>query len=234
MKYVGLCNRRHLPELNMPVFPFALDTAHGRHPTSCWQNAKERKFHHAGETRGRAERSSGSCRVPKWEAGGAMGTPGAPGRALGIVPSPWGFWGDAGQQEPTPHCRRWNAMLWGLAAHLHTLLTQGGRSRPMTTNPPKRCWIRVTPVSISHSFIYLFTATQGLPSRTLAFCSCSEPGSQFRSVGHTAGLPLQSTAGCRAQASAGAAHGLSCPSQVYGIFPNQGSNSCPLRWQADS
>ena len=37
-----------------------------------------------------------------------------------------------------------------------------------------------------------------------------------------------------AQASAGGAHGLSCPAQVYGIFQNQGSNSCRLRWQADS
>ena len=29
------------------------------------------------------------------------------------------------------------------------------------------------------------------------------------------------------------AHGLSCPT-VCGIFPNQGSNPCPLHWQADS
>ena len=29
------------------------------------------------------------------------------------------------------------------------------------------------------------------------------------------------------------AHGLSCPT-ACGIFPNQGSNPCPLHWQADS
>ena len=29
------------------------------------------------------------------------------------------------------------------------------------------------------------------------------------------------------------AHGLSC-SETSGIFPNQGSNLCPLHWQADS
>ena len=29
------------------------------------------------------------------------------------------------------------------------------------------------------------------------------------------------------------AHGLSC-STVYGIFPDQGSNPCPLHWQAVS
>ena len=28
-------------------------------------------------------------------------------------------------------------------------------------------------------------------------------------------------------------HGLSCP-VAYGIFPDQGSNPCPLHWQADS
>ena len=34
-------------------------------------------------------------------------------------------------------------------------------------------------------------------------------------------------------ASVGVAHGLSCPA-VCGIFPGQGSNLCPLHWQADS
>ena len=36
-----------------------------------------------------------------------------------------------------------------------------------------------------------------------------------------------------AQASVVVAHGLSC-SAVRGIFPDQGSNPCPLHWQADS
>ena len=33
--------------------------------------------------------------------------------------------------------------------------------------------------------------------------------------------------------SAAAVHGLSRPT-VCGIFPNQGSNLCPLHWQEDS
>ena len=37
----------------------------------------------------------------------------------------------------------------------------------------------------------------------------------------------------RAQASAVAACGLRC-SVAHGIFPGQGSNPCPLQWQADS
>ena len=35
------------------------------------------------------------------------------------------------------------------------------------------------------------------------------------------------------RASVVVVHGLSC-SAACGIFPNQGSNPCPLHWQADS
>ena len=35
------------------------------------------------------------------------------------------------------------------------------------------------------------------------------------------------------QASGVVAHGLSC-SVAYGIFPDQGSNPCPLHWEVDS
>ena len=45
-------------------------------------------------------------------------------------------------------------------------------------------------------------------------------------------LPLRSTGSGRA-GSVVVAHGLSC-SAACGIFPDQGSNPCPLHWQADS
>ena len=45
-------------------------------------------------------------------------------------------------------------------------------------------------------------------------------------------LLLRST-GSRRAGSAVVAHGPSC-SAAYGIFPDQGSNPCPLHWQADS
>ena len=45
-------------------------------------------------------------------------------------------------------------------------------------------------------------------------------------------LPLRST-GSRRAGSVVVAHGLSC-SAACGIFPGQGSNLCPLHWQADS
>ena len=45
-------------------------------------------------------------------------------------------------------------------------------------------------------------------------------------------LPLQGT-GFRRAGSVVVAHGPSC-SAACGIFPDQGSNPCPLHWQADS
>ena len=45
-------------------------------------------------------------------------------------------------------------------------------------------------------------------------------------------LPLRST-GSRRAGSVVVAHGPSC-SAACGIFPDQGSNPCPLHWQADS
>ena len=45
-------------------------------------------------------------------------------------------------------------------------------------------------------------------------------------------LPLRST-GSRRAGSVVVAHGPNC-SAARGIFPDQGSNPCPLHWQADS
>ena len=39
---------------------------------------------------------------------------------------------------------------------------------------------------------------------------------------------------CGAQASVAVAHRLSCSMVACGIFPDQGSNSWPLHWKADS
>ena len=45
--------------------------------------------------------------------------------------------------------------------------------------------------------------------------------------------PLLRSTGSRRAGSAVVAHGPSC-SAACGIFPDQGSNPCPLHWQADS
>ena len=66
----------------------------------------------------------------------------------------------------------------------------------------------------------LVAASRGHSSLRCAGLSLSRP------------LPLRST-GSRRAGSAIVAHGPSC-SAACGIFPDQGSNPCPLHWQADS
>ena len=104
-------------------------------------------------------------------------------------------------------------------------------------------------------YIYLFLAVLGLHCCMWAFSTCSDWGLLFIAVygllivvaflvaEHTLQVrKLQQlwhtgsvVVACRLQ-SAGSvvvAHGLSC-STACGIFLDQGLNSCPLHWQADS
>ena len=92
---------------------------------------------------------------------------------------------------------------------------------------------------ISIDFIYLFI---------IYFCLCwvfvsvwglspvaasrGHSSSWCRGLSLSWPLPLWST-GSRCTDSVVVAHGLSC-SVACGIFPDQGSNPCPLHWQADS
>ena len=104
-------------------------------------------------------------------------------------------------------------------------------------------------------FIYLFLAVLGLRCCVRAFSSCGEWGLLFLAVRglliavaslvaehglQAHGLQqlwhLGSVAVARGLQSAGSvavAHGPSC-SVACGILPDQGSNPCPLHWQADS
>ena len=77
------------------------------------------------------------------------------------------------------------------------------------------CWVFVSLRGLS-----LVAASGGHSSSRCAGLSLSRP------------LLLQST-GSRRAGSVIVAHGLS-RSAAYGIFPDQGSNPCPLYWQADS
>ena len=85
-------------------------------------------------------------------------------------------------------------------------------------------------------FFNLFLAVLGLSFCARAFSSCSERGghSSSRCAGLSLSRPLllRST-GSRRAGSVVVAHGPSC-SAACGIFPDQGSNPCPLQWQADS
>ena len=75
--------------------------------------------------------------------------------------------------------------------------------------------------------------------RGLSLVAASGGHSSSRCVGLSLSRPLllRSTgsrrAGSRRAGSVVVAHGLSC-SVACGIFPDQGSNPCPLHWQADS
>ena len=77
------------------------------------------------------------------------------------------------------------------------------------------CWVFISVRGLS-----LVVASGGHSSLRCAGLSLSQP------------LLLQST-GSRCAGSVVVAHGPSC-SAACGIFPDQGSNPCPLHWQADS
>ena len=84
-------------------------------------------------------------------------------------------------------------------------------------------------------FIYLFLTVLGLRFvRGLSLVAASGGHSSSRCAGLSLSRPLllRST-GSRRAGSVVVAHGPSC-SRACGIFPDQGSNACPLHWQADS
>ena len=83
--------------------------------------------------------------------------------------------------------------------------------------------------------IYLFMAVLGLCFCARAFSSCGKRGPLFIAVRRplTIAASLVGSTGSRCAGSVAVAHGPSC-SAACGIFPDQGSNPCPLHWQADS
>ena len=76
---------------------------------------------------------------------------------------------------------------------------------------------------------WVFVSVQGLP---LVAASGGHSSSRCAGLSLSRPLLLRST-GSRRAGSVIVAHGLSC-SAACGIFPDQGSNPCPLHWQADS
>ena len=83
-------------------------------------------------------------------------------------------------------------------------------------------------------FIYLWVCWVFISVRGLSLVAASGGHSSLRCAGLSLSrpLPLRSTGSRRAD-SVVVAHGPSC-SAACGIFPDQGSNPCPLHWQADS
>ena len=83
-------------------------------------------------------------------------------------------------------------------------------------------------------FIYLWLCWVFISVRGLSLLAASGGHSSSRCAGLSLSQPLllRST-GSRRAGSAIVAHGPS-RSAACGIFPDQGSNPCPLNWQADS
>ena len=83
-------------------------------------------------------------------------------------------------------------------------------------------------------FIYLWLCWVFISVRGLSLVVASGGHSSSWCAGPSLSRPLllRST-GSRCAGSVVVAHGLSC-SAACGIFPDQGSNPCPLHWQADS
>ena len=78
-------------------------------------------------------------------------------------------------------------------------------------------------------------AVLGLRFCARAFSSCGKPGPLFIAVRGPLTIAASLVAEHRLQTRrlSNVAHGPSC-SAACGIFPDQGSNPSPLRWQADS
>ena len=78
-------------------------------------------------------------------------------------------------------------------------------------------------------------AVLGLRFCARAFSSYGKRGPLFIAVRGplTIAASLVGSTGPRCAGSVVVAHGPSC-STACGIFPDQGSNPCPLHWQADS
>ena len=83
-------------------------------------------------------------------------------------------------------------------------------------------------------FIYFWLFWVFVSVRGLSLVAASGDHSSSRYAGLSLSWPLllRST-GSRRAGSGVVAHGPSC-SVACGIFPDQGSNPCPLHWQADS
>ena len=83
-------------------------------------------------------------------------------------------------------------------------------------------------------FIYFWPCWVFVSVRGLSLVAASGGHSSSRCAGLSLSRPLllRST-GSRRAGSVNVAHGPSC-SAACGIFPEQGSNPCPLHWQADS
>ena len=106
---------------------------------------------------------------------------------------------------------------------------------PLLVQPPFAMWLSAFYYFLHIVFIYLFLSALGLHCFAWTFSSCSKEGllsSWGVWASHCSGFSCCGAQALSARASEVTVHGLSC-STAHGIFPDQGSNSHPLNWQAD-
>ena len=98
----------------------------------------------------------------------------------------------------------------------------------------KKFYIFIFFFNFIYLFIYLWLCWVSVSVRGLSLAAARGGHSSSRCAGLSLSQPLllRST-GSRRAGSVVVAHGPSC-SAACGIFPDQGSNPCPLHWQADS
>ena len=100
--------------------------------------------------------------------------------------------------------------------------------------PPQFFFFLIISTFNYYLFIYFWLCWVFVSMRELSVVAASGGHSSLRCAGLSLSWPLllRST-GSRRAGSVVVAHGPSC-SAACGILPDQGSNPCPLHWQADS
>ena len=129
--------------------------------------------------------------------------------------------------------------LWGISIWFSLVATQFTCSPTVHEVPfsPHLCQHLLFVVflkCIYYLFIYFWLCWVFVSVRGLSLVAVSGGHSSSRCVDLSLSWPLLLWGtGSRHAGSVVVAHGLSC-STACGIFPDQGSNPCPLNWQADS
>ena len=123
--------------------------------------------------------------------------------------------------------------MWDLPKPGLEPVSPASAGRISTTAPPGKPRKAIF-FKLINLFIYFWLCWVFVSVRGFSPVAVSGGRSSSRCAGLSLSRPLflQST-GSRRAGSVVVAHGLSC-SAACGIFPDQGSNPCPLHWQADS